>query len=545
MQPTFSSVEILEKICQTKYHKMQQLGNALGHTTPKTRDIPIIKPSILTATDSLIIAEVKRASPTQGNISAIMNPIDLAQTYLNQGANAISVLCEEDYFKGSLQDLYAIKQHYPNACILRKDFILTKEEIEVSYLFGADMILLIVATFYKNIESFTQIYHEILRYNLTPLIEIHTLEEFNLIKHLDLKHAILGINSRDLKTFKINKMNAIKLRANIPLEIPVIFESGITSVYDAFVAGNAGFQGILCGSFLVQNLDRQAQSNDCIMYSKESGFKENLATKQNHNILETLKTAFYQGSKEQQCFYKISKRFVDKNYNTQKKPLVKICGINNLEFLEHAVKYADLLGFILVNESVRCVNEEFLQQSQAIINRNNLDYTPLRIGVVTKDSLYFGLKMLEKDYIDCLQLHNTPLEFLHNQSNAKYGDLNLVSCNAKTLGYRQDFFPFYPSLHYSLANKSHIANLNTYFALWDKSGGKNESLDCIAFQEFLHNNSLWENNLWLAGGINITNLKEVLELSPMMIDICSGFEITSGIKSIQKMQEFFQVFDLG
>ena len=126
-----------------------------------------IRPTLLNdRTAPFVIAEVKRKSPTKGHISTITEPTKLAQIYINQGANAISVLCEEDYFQGSLQDLYAIKRAFPQACILRKDFILHKDEARVSYLF-VDMVLLIVALFVDDMESFVpQMMNEP---NLTPI----------------------------------------------------------------------------------------------------------------------------------------------------------------------------------------------------------------------------------------------------------------------------------------------------------------------------------------------------------------------------------------
>ena len=125
----FSNVEILEKICQAKLRKMQKLGYTLGHNIPIQRKHPIIKPFILqehlqshikNSDKPFIIAEIKRASPARGKIANINNPIQLAQIYIKQGVDAISILCEEDYFQGSLQDLQNVKNTFPQACILCK-----------------------------------------------------------------------------------------------------------------------------------------------------------------------------------------------------------------------------------------------------------------------------------------------------------------------------------------------------------------------------------------------------------------------------------------
>ena len=137
-------VEILSQITAKKAQAIGDKGFALGYTLPKNRIHPLIKPKL---DDVFFIAEIKRASPSNAHIGDIPSTIALARDYLNGGAGAISVLCEEAYFKGSLQDLIDVKGAFPNACILRKDFIQSPEEIAVSFLAGADMVLLIVAMF--------------------------------------------------------------------------------------------------------------------------------------------------------------------------------------------------------------------------------------------------------------------------------------------------------------------------------------------------------------------------------------------------------------
>ncbi len=534
MKIKFSDIEILEKICQTKYNKLQKLGASLGYEIPKERNVDIIKPVVLIdKTQPLIIAEIKRASPTKGNIGQILNPIELANTYLTQGANTISVLCEEDYFNGSIKDLQNIKNAFPSACILRKDFILHKDEIRISYFCGADMVLLIVSVFVNNMESFIEIYNEILSYNLTPLIEIHNLYEYSLISNLDLTNAIVGINSRNLKTFKINKMDAIKLRTNISTNIPVIFESGIQSDYDAFIAGSSGFNGILCGSFLVEKLD----------------------CNNSNNALNNLKKAFLQGNK-QTTFFTIMKRFYDKNHAVNNtinsfKPLVKVCGINNKDFLIQCLKYADLIGFILADKSPRFVDIDFMKQADEVYNQyftTNINYKPIRIGVVTKTCISRGIECIKKGYVDCLQLHDMPIDFFTSlgeykkNANIFYGDISIWNLNNEIKNY--DILPFYPTLSYDLSNLSQNNNdFNTNFVLFDNSAGSANKLDIQKIKNFISQQEIFINNLWLAGGICKDNIIDVLKLNPILIDICSGFESYKGKKDIQLMLDFFSYFD--
>ena len=545
MQPQIDGIEILTQICETKKRKMQEKGISLGYDLPQKREFPLICPTLLNdRTAPFVIAEVKRKSPTKGHISTITEPTKLAQIYINQGANAISVLCEEDYFQGSLQDLYAIKRVFPQACILRKDFILHKDEARVSYLFGADMVLLIVALFVDDMESFCAIYDELLAYNLTPLIEIHTLAEYNLIKDLNLQKAIVGINTRNLKTFQINKMEAMKLRAQIPKHIPVIFESGIQSEYDSFMAGSGGFQGILCGSFLVEQLDKKEAFLES---SGDLDLSYNVDSKHipHHSIIHGLKQAFSIGANKA-IFSTLLQRFYTKNHSMQKecyKPLIKVCGINDLEFLKESVKYADMLGFILTPESMRYVDRKFLQEAQKAFNTHK-DSIPLRVGVVTDECVEVGVKYLEEGLIDCLQLHDMPISFCIESEIVKdiesfYGPYPLHTLYARL---NAGLLPFYPSINYK--ELLHIdKGLQTHFALWDSSAGSGCDIDIVAIQDFLAKHKTLQGNLWLAGGISAKNLQTILTLKPMLLDICSGFESQKGKKSIPSLKEFFDLLD--
>ncbi|WP_104746500.1 bifunctional indole-3-glycerol phosphate synthase/phosphoribosylanthranilate isomerase [Helicobacter bilis] len=545
MQPQINGIEILTQICETKKRKMQEKGISLGYDLPQKREFPLIYPTLLNdRTAPFVIAEVKRKSPTKGHISTITEPTKLAQIYINQGANAISVLCEEDYFQGSLQDLYAIKRVFPQACILRKDFILHKDEARVSYLFGADMVLLIVALFVDDMESFCAIYDELLAYNLTPLIEIHTLAEYNLIKDLNLQKAIVGINTRNLKTFQINKMEAMKLRTQIPKHIPVIFESGIQSEYDSFMAGSGGFQGILCGSFLVEQLDKKEAFLES---SEDLDLSYNIDSKHilHYSIIHGLKQALSIGANKA-IFATLLQRFYTKNHSMQKecyKPLIKVCGINDLEFLKESVKYADMLGFILTPESMRYVDREFLQEAQKAFNTHK-DSMPLRVGVVTHECVEVGVKYLEEGLIDCLQLHDMPISFCIESEIVKdiesfYGPYPLHTLYARL---NAGLLPFYPSINYK--ELLHVEKgLQTHFALWDSSAGSGCDIDIVAIQDFLAKHKTLQGNLWLAGGISAKNLQTILTLKPMLLDICSGFERQKGKKSIPSLKEFFDLLD--
>jgi indole-3-glycerol phosphate synthase len=174
-----------------------------------------------------IIAEIKKASPSAGIIAEDFNPILKAQEYEKMGAKALSILTEEDFFQGSNKVLQEVKK-ITNLPILRKDFIIDDYQIYESKLIGADCILLITSILSDvQIEDYVSKAEDI---NLDVLIEVHDEEELARISRF--KNALIGVNNRNLKTFEVDLMNAVRLRKNYNGNQIFIAESGIKSNTD-------------------------------------------------------------------------------------------------------------------------------------------------------------------------------------------------------------------------------------------------------------------------------------------------------------------------
>jgi len=174
-----------------------------------------------------IIAEIKKASPSAGIIAEDFNPILKAKEYEKMGARALSILTEEDFFQGSNKVLQEVKK-ITNLPILRKDFIIDDYQIYESKLIGADCILLITSILSDSqIEDYVSKAEDI---NLDVLIEVHDEEE--LIRISRFKNALIGVNNRNLKTFEVDLMNAVRLRKNYNGNQIFIAESGIKSNAD-------------------------------------------------------------------------------------------------------------------------------------------------------------------------------------------------------------------------------------------------------------------------------------------------------------------------
>lgn len=196
-----------------------------------------------------IIAEIKRASPSKGVINDKIDVAEVARNYEKGGACAISVLSEEDKFKGSLDDLKTARNAV-NLPILRKDFIFDEFQIYEAAEAGADIILLIVAMIED--ENLTKL-HALAEKDLglDVLVEVHTLEELERVKKLGAK--IIGINNRDLHTFKVSLNVSRELIKHAPKDALIITESGISTKDEILELRELGFAGFLIGETLMRS----------------------------------------------------------------------------------------------------------------------------------------------------------------------------------------------------------------------------------------------------------------------------------------------------
>lgn len=196
-----------------------------------------------------IIAEIKRASPSKGVINDKIDVAEVARNYENGGACAISVLTEEDKFCGSLDDLQTARNAV-KLPLLRKDFILDEFQIYEAAEVGADVILLIAAML--DDAQLRQL-HGLAENNLglDALVEVHTLEELERVKKINAK--IIGINNRDLHTFKVSLDVSRELIKHAPENALLITESGISTKEEILELRELGFAGFLIGETLMRS----------------------------------------------------------------------------------------------------------------------------------------------------------------------------------------------------------------------------------------------------------------------------------------------------
>lgn len=195
-----------------------------------------------------VLAEIKRASPSRGDLNSINDPAALAQTYERFGASAISVLTEERRFKGSLADLASVREAV-RVPLLRKDFIANEQQILEARAAGADIVLLIVAGLNQDVlirlSEFTA------ELGMTPFVETHSLDEVH--RAVDAGASLVGINARDLSTFETDRNLFGKLAHLLPSDVIKVAESAVRDVRDVEHYAAAGADVVLVGEALVTN----------------------------------------------------------------------------------------------------------------------------------------------------------------------------------------------------------------------------------------------------------------------------------------------------
>ena len=193
-----------------------------------------------------VLAEVKRASPSRGDLAAIEDPAALAATYAAAGASAISVLTEERRFRGSLDDLAAVRAAV-DVPVLRKDFVSHAYQVLEARAAGADLVLLIVAALED--EALASLYRLTLDLGMTALVEAHTAAEVD--SALGVGARLVGVNARDLDTFELDRDLFGRLADRIPDDVLRVAESAVRTADDVGAYRAAGADVVLVGEALV------------------------------------------------------------------------------------------------------------------------------------------------------------------------------------------------------------------------------------------------------------------------------------------------------
>ena len=490
--------DILTEIINRRSSDMEKLGVNFGF------DIPLVRrrklhPFLLDCDGekrSGVILEVKRASPSTGDIAPDLDAGKTALSYTQAGAAAISCLTEKNFFKGNLEDLMQVcrtldSYESQSAChipaVLRKDFLLDPEEIEISYRAGADAVLLIARILEADV--MVKMAEKAADYGMTSLVEVRNDQDLDklteLVKAFDStgrnKSLIAcGVNSRDLATFNIDLLKPCTMLSEIKSilgkDSRVIFESGIRSPRASSFVGGLGFSGLLLGESAAKNPDIRE---------------------------EVVKSFVQAGQTKNADFWKM---YASTLRNSGHRPKVKICGLTQSKDLLYADSLgADFVGFIFADGFERNVAGQKFQELMPALKT----VKAIKVAVVTNlDSAQTkeAISYVQEGILDCLQLHGIPCD----------------------------------------AVPESIRSLPHYFAITDRQvdlDGEAEKLFLMGEARFLQDSKsqayTTRHKLWMAGGVTAENAGGLTEkYIPELIDLSSGIEYEGrpGIKNHEKMK---------
>jgi len=489
-----------------------------------------------------VMAEMKRASPSKGNIDADAHAGAQALAYARGGANVISVLTEPQWFKGTLNDLTLARKAVdgmPNRpAILRKDFIIDTYQIKEARLAGADTILLIVAMLEDS--HLKELYNYSVSLGMEPLVEVNNPEEMK--RALVLGAKVVGVNNRNLHDFNVDMGTTSRL-AEAAKEGGVILAalSGITGRADVEKYLKEGVGAVLVGEALMRAQDKKAFIQGLLGLDKQNGSEE--------LVLQT------------------------------SKPLVKICGIQTVEAAVSATMAgADLLGMILAPNTKRTVT---LTQAAEIINvvrsikggadsirlaSTQLSATPSPTTLSHPDWFTYQASRIASHPHKPLIVgvfRDQPLEEVVNTSRAL--KLDAVQLHGRTEAV--EWSKFLPGVLvirvFHVANNGvlgqddlidvtresyhHLIALDTASKVKGQEGGGGESFDWAVAKHIssydpiasrVHGVEQRKIPVMIAGGLNIDNVKDAIaQVQPFIIDTSSGVEI-EGKKDVAKIQAF-------
>lgn len=247
-------MSILEEIIDRKRQRLESAKRTVRFDTIERRSNPLRLRGALLRDGINIIAEFKRRSPSKGVIRANADLNEIVKSYEAGGATALSVLTEEDYFSGSLDDLSTAKSTV-DLPVLRKDFVFDEYQLYESAAAGADAVLLIVAALKdEELSTLRRIAEDDL--GLDTLVEVHTREEMERAVACGAK--LVGVNNRNLHTFDVSLDTSLSLAQNAPKDTILVSESGLRSATDLARLRDAGYRGFLIGESLMRSEDPAA-----------------------------------------------------------------------------------------------------------------------------------------------------------------------------------------------------------------------------------------------------------------------------------------------
>jgi len=521
--------DILDRIVADRLKDLDRKGPGLGCKLPQNRTRPLV-PFLK---EKGAILEVKRASPSKGDINAGLDPVALVNSYAASGARNVSVLTEERYFKGSLKDLVTVSSARHDLAFLRKDFLLREDEVEVSYRSGADAVLLIARILDTN--QLLRMAAKVLSLGMTAFLEVRDEADADKLAVLvedagaitgavtnagtgggfgSSGQLLAGVNARDLGTFAIDPLVPAALFGK--LGIPAVYESGIGSPGAAAYAARLGFRGILVGEGVAKDSAKAAGIVSAFIGAEADGtgqFWRTLAERRDGKI-----------------------RAAASRY----RPLIKICGLVRPEDALLAGRLgADLLGFVFA-QSKRAASAKAVRETRALLMGQAWPDgrpLPLFVGVITEldsDVAKEALQLAREGTLDAIQWH---------------GETTLEALAALDVALTEST-PAFKAGRYAALRLGGTADLDAYDLL-RKSGEPRVLADArveglaggtgAVVEPVLAATLTERSQVWLAGGLGPGTVGKAMDAyKPELVDASSRLESEPGRKDHKLMEAYFK-----
>lgn len=493
--------DILEQIVSARRADYRQKGATFGVAVPDHRKRPLV-PFLR---EPGTILEIKRASPSRGDIAPDLDPVTLAGHYREAGTKNISILTEERFFKGSLNDFLAVSDRIYDVALLRKDFILYEDEIDVSWRAGADAVLLIARIL--ETETLLRLAQRCRSFSMTPLIEVRESADLDKLSAAAAGGPVIaGVNSRDLATFQIDPLVPAIMRRKLPGTS--VFESGATTPGACQFARRLGFEGLLIGEAAARSPENAGR-----LVSAFSSARPDWAGQFWREMGQRLQAAREKG-----------------------RPLVKVCGLTNTDDALLAAKNgADLLGFIFA-ESPRKTDAATVRAIGAKISAEGYSLPgklPLLVGVVTETesaAAREAFSLVCEGVLDAIQYHGeNPGRDLPRIDRAG-GDYGIGKYSVVRLGSEADLSRIDTLLENGEPRVLVDARVEGI------AGGTGKTIPRNLVRKVRDHGGLW-----LAGGIGPANIRRYLEeFSPELVDVSSSLESAPGKKDGTLIASFFR-----
>jgi indole-3-glycerol phosphate synthase/phosphoribosylanthranilate isomerase len=529
--------DILDDIISRRRSDYASLGPCFGVEIPAHRARPVVK----FLAESGTILEIKRASPSKGDIAIDLDPVTLAAQYEKAGTKNVSVLTEPHFFKGSLADLLAVGEASNRLSFLRKDFILFEDEIEVSYRAGADAVLLIARILDTSL--LLKLAAKCRSFGMTPFIEVREASDVEkLTAAAKAGLVVAGVNTRDLATFRIDPLVPAILRTSLPCK--TVFESGASTAGACRFARQLGFDGILIGEAAAKNPEGAhalvsaflAARPDWVgRFWRDIGTRSAARTPQ--RAARTPQSAIAAGKT---CDGKSAAAAVGaKGEMPRLRPLVKICGLtNSADALLASDLGADLLGFIFA-PSPRAASASVVRETAALLGQRakasgpSGGSRPLLIGVLVDPDSQEGrlaMALVCEGVLDAVQYHGDSDEADLPKIDAAGGSYGIGRYAVVRLGSEADLDRIDSLM------KNGEPRLLLDARVEGIAGGTGKTIP-----KTLLRRASEKCGLWLAGGLNPSNVRQYIdEFAPELIDASSGLESAPGKKDQALLKSFFR-----